>query len=311
VHTDQITSGAVFVADPNQPGVIANPFGAYIPTSAERTYNDVLPSLNLAYDITQDVVARFAAAKVMSRPDFTDMVPRTTLNVGALTGSAGNPNIDPYRANQADLSFEWYPNKDTAYSLAFYYKDIKSFIVDKPVAEILPFSGDSAPSAVCTTVSANLFNCPYTVNVRSNGGGGKLKGVELGITQPIWNGFGLQANYTYSDATLDSGDPFPGNSKNTYNFTGFFENSLVSARLSWTQRSDFFVTFDRTSNLFETANTSLDAAASVNVTKYLALTAEAQNLTDSKIVQYADYLSHPRAIYDNGRVYFAGVKLRF
>jgi iron complex outermembrane receptor protein len=311
VHTDQITTGAVFVADPNQPGVIANPFGAYIPTAAERTYNDVLPSLNLAYDITQDVVARFAAAKVMSRPDFTDMVPRTTLNVGALTGSAGNPNISPYRANQADLSFEWYPNKDTAYSLALYYKDIKSFIVDKPVAEVLPFSGDSAPSSACTTVSPNLFNCPYTVNVRSNGGGGKLKGVELGITQPIWGGFGLQANYTYSDATLDSGDPFPGNSKNTYNFTGFFENNLVSARLSWTQRSDFFVTFDRTSNLYETANTSLDAAASVNVTKYLAITAEAQNLTDSKIVQYADYLSHPRAIYDNGRVYFAGVKLRF
>ncbi len=169
----------------------------------------------------------------------------------------------------------------------------------------------SAPSAVCTTVSPNLFNCPYTVNVRSNGGGGKLKGVELGITQPIWGGFGVQANYTYSDATLDSGDPFPGNSKNTYNFTGFFENNLVSARLSWTQRSDFFVTFDRTTNLYETANTSLDAAASVNVTKYLAITAEAQNLTDSKIVQYADYLSHPRAIYDNGRVYFAGVKLRF
>jgi iron complex outermembrane recepter protein len=311
VHTDQITTGAVFVADPTQPGVIANPFGAYILTAAERTYNDVLPSLNVAYDVTNDIVARFAAAKVMSRPDFTDMVPRTTLNVGALTGSAGNPNIDPYRANQADLSFEWYPNKDTAYSLAFYYKSIKSFIVDKPIAEILPFTGQSAPSAACTTVSANLFNCPFTINERANGGGGKLKGVELGITQPIWRGFGLQANYTYSDATLDSGAPFPGNSKNTYNFTGFYENNLVSARLSWTQRSDFFVTFDRTSNLYETANTSLDAALSVNVTKWLAITGEAQNLTDSKIVQYADYLSHPRAIYDNGRVYFAGVKMRF
>ena len=48
-----------------------------------------------------------------------------------------------------------------------------------------------------------------------------------------------------------------------------------------------------------------------NVTKNVAVTFEAQNLTDAKITQYADYLSHPRAIYDNGRVYFAGVKLRF
>ena len=311
VHTDQITTGAVFVADTTLPGVIPNPFGAYIPTAAERTYNDALPSFNLAYDITNDLIARVAAARVIARPDFTDMVPRTTLNVGALTGSAGNPNIDPYRADQGDLSIEWYPNKDTAYSLALYYKRIKSFIVDKPTNETLPFTGQSAPSTACTTVAPNQFECPFVINVRSNGGGGRLKGVELAITQPIWGGFGLQANYTYSDATLDSGAPFPGNSKNTYNFTGFFENSLVSARVSWTQRSNFFVTFDRTSNLDEAAVTSLDAALSVNLTKWLAVTAEAQNLTDSKIVEYSDYLSHPRAIYDNGRVYFAGVKLRF
>ena len=310
-RTEQITTGAQFVADATLPGVVQNPFGAYIPVTAERTYNDVLPSLNVAYDLTDQVVARFAAAKVMARPDYTDMVPRVLLNTGALTGTAGNPNIDPYRANQADLSFEWYPDKDTAYALAFYYKDIKSFIVDKPTQQILPFTGQSAPAAACTTVAPNEFNCPFTINVRSNGGGGKLKGVELAITQPIWGGFGLQANYTYSDATLDSGEPFPGNSKNTYNFTGFFENDLLSARLSWTQRSDFFVTFDRTSNLDEAALTSLDASVAVNVTKWLALTAEAQNLTNAKVVEYSDVLSHPRAIYENGRVYFAGVKLRF
>jgi iron complex outermembrane receptor protein len=310
VHTDQITTGAAFVADTTLPGVIPNAFGAFIETAAERTYNDVLPSLNLAYDVTNDIVARFGAAKVMSRPDYTDMAPRVILNTGALTGTAGNPNIDPYRAKQADLSIEWYPNKDTAYALAFYYKKLDSFIVDKPTSQVLPFTGQSAPAAACTTVSPNLFNCPFAINVRSNGGGGKLKGVELAITQPVWGGFGLQANYTYSDATLDSGAPFPGNSKNTYNFTGFFENNLVSARLSWTQRSNFFVTFDRTTNLYEGALTSLDAALSVNVTKNISVTAEAQNLTDAKVIQYSDVLSHPRAIYDNGRVYFAGVKLK-
>ena len=56
---------------------------------------------------------------------------------------------------------------------------------------------------------------------------------------------------------------------------------------------------------------SLDASAAYNVTNYLAVTFEAQNLTDAKVVQYDNTLSNPRAIYDNGRVYFAGVKLRF
>jgi iron complex outermembrane receptor protein len=267
--------------------------------------------MNLTYDVTHDFLVRFAAAKVMSRPDFIAQVPLVSLNPGSLSGTAGTPNITPYRAWQEDLSFEWYPNNDTAYTLAFYYKDLKSFIVDNPVAEILPFTGQSAPNAACVTVSPNLFNCPFNVNHKANSNGGTLKGVELGITQPIWGGFGLQANYSYSDATLRSGDPFPGNSKNTYNFTAFFENQLLSARVSWTQRSNFFLTFDRSSNLFETALTSLDMAASVNVTNYLAVTFEAQNLTDAKISAYDNTLSNPSALYDNGRVYFAGVKLKF
>ena len=309
VRTNQITSGAVFA---NVPGAINSPFGAFLPTQVDRNYTDTLPSLNVAYDVTKDIVVRFAAAKVMARPDYTDIVPRVNLNIGALSGTAGNPNLDPYRATQEDLSIEWYPDRDTAYTLALYYKDVKSFIVDNPVNEVFPIQSQTPPNAGCSaTATPNLFNCPFTVNVRSNGGGGKLKGVELGLTRPIWGGFGVQANYTYSDASLDSGDPVPGNSKNTYNITGFFENKLLSARLAYSYRSNFFVSFDRTTHLDESALKSLDASVAANITDNFAVTFEGLNLTDAKIVQYADVLSHPRAIYDNGRVYFAGVKMRF
>jgi len=275
------------------------------------SYNDVLPSMNLTYNVTENFLARFAAAKVMSRPDFIDMVPVVSLNPGSLSGTAGNPNIKAYRAWQEDLSFEYYPDKNTAYTLALYYKDLKSFIVDQPQQEFLNFTGQQAPAAICTTISANLFNCPFTVDHKVNSDGGTLKGVELGITQPVWGGFGVQANFTYSDATLRSGNPFPGNSKHTYNFTGFFENDLFSARVSWTQRSEFFLSFDRNSELSEGALTSLDAAASWNATKWMAVTFEAQNLTDAKVTQFDTVRSNPVAIYDNGRVYFAGVKFRF
>jgi iron complex outermembrane receptor protein len=310
-HTQENTTGAQFVANPNLPGVIPSLFGAYIPVTATKSYNDILPSLNVAYDVTKEVVVRFAAAKVMARPDYTDMVPRVILNTGALSGTAGNPNIDPYRATQEDLSIEWYPNKDTAYTLAIYNKNLKNFIVDNPTTQILPFSGKVAPNALCTAAGPNLFNCPFAIDVRANGGNGTLRGVEAGLTQSIWGGFGVQANYTYSDAKLDSGNPFPGNSKDTYNLVAYFENPLISARLAYTFRSHFFLSFDRTSNLDEAALKSLDASFAWNVTNYAAVTVEAQNLTDAKVVQYDDVLSHPRAIYNNGRVYYAGVKLRF
>ena len=157
----------------------------------------------------------------------------------------------------------------------------------------------------------NLFNCPFTINRRANGGGGTFQGVEFSVTQPIAMGFGVTGNYTYSDAETDSGDPMPGNSKDTFNLSGYFENERVSARLSYTYRSDFFVTFDRSTPLNQKALESVDASVVVNVLDNVALTFDALNLTNEKIEQFAGTELRPRAIYDNGRVYYAGVRLKF
>jgi len=307
VRTEQTSSGAVS----SPAGAVANPFGNYDPISVERTYTDVLPSLNVAYTVQDDVILRFALAKVMARPDFTDIAPRASLNIGALTGSTGNPNIDPYRANQADVSLEWYPDQNSVLALGLYYKDVKSFVTDTSTTQVFPIQ-TSTPSGLCTpSTQAGIFNCPFTVNIRSNGGGGKIKGAELSGTKPIWGGFGVQANYTYTDAKADNGDPLQGTSKDQYNIAGYFENARFSARLAYTYRSDFFVAFDRSTQLNQESLESLDASAAVNITENVALTFDAVNLTDDKIVQYATDTFRPRAIYDNGRIYFAGARVKF
>lgn len=308
VRTEQTSEGAQVRTD----GAIENPFGRYNALKVERTYDDVLPSLNVAYDLTDQWVLRFAAAKVMARPDFTDVAPRSSLNIGALTGSSGNPSLDPYRANQADLSVEWYRDNDSVIAAALYYKDVKSFITDRPVVQNVTIQ-TGTPAASCTPAAggANLFNCPFTINQRSNGGGGKIQGLELSVTQPIWGGFGINGNYTYSDAEADSGDPLPGNSEDTFNLAAYYENQLMSARLSYTYRSEFFVTFDRSTQLNQKALESVDASIVVNVLDNVAVTLDGINLTDEKIEQYATLESRPRAIYENGRIFYAGVRLKF
>ncbi len=39
----------------------------------DRTYTDVLPSFNIAWDITDTLVLRGAASKVIARPGYTDI----------------------------------------------------------------------------------------------------------------------------------------------------------------------------------------------------------------------------------------------
>jgi iron complex outermembrane recepter protein len=307
VVTDQTSRGNVV----SPTGSIVNPFGNYDPISVSRDYDDVLPSLNLAYDLTDETKLRFTAARVMTRPDFTDIAPRASLNPGALTGTSGNPDLDPYRANQADLAIEWYPDSDSIFALGLYYKDIESFITDNPVTLNFPVESATQPNAACTQIGPTSWDCPFLINQRTNGGGGRIYGAELAATMPIAGGFGVQANYTYSNAEADNGDPIPGNSENAFNLTAYFENERVSARLAYTYRSEFFVTFDRSTQLNQDDLKSLDASVSVNITDQLALTFDGVNLTNEEIVQFASDSFRPRAVYDNGRIYFAGARFKF
>ena len=316
IETRQRSTGFATDAAPgnNPSDEVSNAFGAFERVDVKRSYTDVLPSANFAFDLKDDLVLRFAAARTMARPDFTDVAPRVTLNPGALTGSGGNPAIDPYRANQFDVSVEWYPGEATILAAALFYKDIQSFITDQPSTEVFAIETQTPNLTRCTAAGGanpNLYNCQFSINRRANGGGGRIQGVELNAQAPLWNGFGVQANYTYSDAKASSGNPIPGNSKHQFNLIGYYENDRLSVRLAYSRRSKFFITFDRASPLNQDGLESLDASVNFNLTDNIALTLDAVNLTDEEIVQYSGSKSRPRAIYDNGRQVYGGVRLRF
>ncbi len=305
VQTDQTSSGNLI--DPL--GDIPNPFGTYTPVTVSRDYTDVLPSASFSYDLTDDILVRVAAAKVMARPDYTDVAPRTSLNPGALSGTAGNPDLDPFRANQLDLGIEYYPSDGAGYGATLFYKDVESFITNRPVEQFFDVQSAVSPAIACTPSGVNLFNCPFTINLRSNGGGGRIQGFELTAVQPVVGGFGFQGNYTFADSEASNGDPLPQSSKDQFNLTGYFENDELSARLSYTYRSEFFVTFDRTTPLNQKAFRTLDAAISYQINDHVSLSFDGVNLTNEKIEQFAGEEFRPRAVYDNGRIYYFGVRL--
>jgi len=312
VRTDQTSRGNQLFASNPPPGSISNPFGNYLPISVKKHYTDFLPSANVAFDLNPKMVLRFAAARTMARPDYTDIVPRVSLNPGALTGSGGDPNVKPFRADQYDVSFEWYPDRETIVAAALYYKDIQSYILNTTTQEIFPIQTDTPDLSRCTLVTApNTYNCLFDINRRTNGSGGSNKGFELQVSRPIWGGFGVIANYTYSDAKANNGDPIPGNSKHAFNVTGYYEKGPASARLSYTYRSKFFIDIDRASPLNQKSTSSLDASASWKLTRNFWITADAINLTNEKIEQYSGSTVRPRAIYDNGRQFYIGARFRY
>ncbi len=309
VKTETTSEGAQL----SPTGSVANLFGAFDPLSVESDYTDVLPSLNLTYSINDNTLARFSAAKVITRPDFTDITPRSSLNPGALSGTSGNPDIDPFEANQFDATIEYYPTEDSTFAAAVFYKDVTSFVTNELSNQTLQLSAQSSPNAACTAAGApNLFNCPFAINQRANGQGGSVFGVELAAVVPLANGFGLQANYTYVDSEDDeTGLPLPGTSEDSFNGSFFYEGERFSAKLAYNYRSDFFITIDRSTPLSQEAVGFVEASISYNITDNLTATIEGVNLTDETIRQFGANETQHRATYKNGRVIYAGLSYSF
>jgi iron complex outermembrane receptor protein len=210
---------------------------------------------------------------------------------------------------------EWYHGKDEILSGALFYKDIQSFITDRPVQQAHLIQTNTPNLSLCTpaftTEFPNRYSCQFTINQRVNGGGGTVKGLEVNGLQKLGRGFGVQANYTYSDAKAD--DPqleIPGNSKHSGNLMGFYDSERFGARLAYSYRSEFFVTFDRSTRLNQASMKSLDGSLAFNLFRGVAVTVDGVNLTDEKIVQYASDRFRPRGVYHNGRYYFVGLRFQ-
>lgn len=375
---------------------------AYFPNTAKRTYDDVLPSVNLKVEISPEVIARFAASKAIALPDIGDLRnytnigtigttfsfeepywgpnrphpltpidPRTgtphvsglpasidpatgqpmfnssgdpvylvdgepatqqrivdpdSINFAGFNGSSGNPFLMPMESNQFDASIEWYFNKVGSLTFSYFYKDLNNFFVNGAYEREFtnPESG----------VTQNVF-----VTGPANGGKGKMEGFELGYQQfydmlpAPWDGFGIQANYSYIEASgvpnsTRSGEqeeglsfaneiPLQGQSDHTANFVLMYDKNDWSLRLAYNWRSEYLLTArDVITGLpvYNDDSGFLDGSIFYNVTDNIQVGFQGVNLLNTETrtyMQVDDNLKLGRSWFVNDRRYTFLVRANF
>jgi len=285
VMTDQSSAGFTGVGN-----------GVFLPNSFSKDYNDWLPSFNFAMDVADDVVVRLSASRTMARANFASLASFVELDNTTNSGNGGNPNLDPYRASNFDLSAEWYLGNESLLAVTLFYKDVRSFIV-----------GQSSPEQHLDTNSGQTET--FDVTRPRNGAGGEIQGSELTYQTSLWGGFGLQANYTYADGSTDEGLQLPFSSKHTINLTPYYDNGTINARLTYGWRSKYFREIGRNGVAVTTDEyAQLDAAFGWRLTRNIELTAQILNMLDETHYEYAGDESRLLNLYKNGRRYFAGVR---
>jgi iron complex outermembrane receptor protein len=100
--------------------------------TVDRSYDDWLPSMNVALFPMKDFIIRGAVAKVITRPTLGNLTPGGTVDGFNYRITFGNPFLDPFRATAYDLAFEWYFAPQSIASVALFKKDIESFPVSVP-----------------------------------------------------------------------------------------------------------------------------------------------------------------------------------
>ncbi|GMV30377.1 MAG: TonB-dependent receptor [Rhodanobacteraceae bacterium] len=297
-------------------------------TTVEREYSDTLPSMNLVWDLSDDLLLRVGAAKVMSRPGLGNLTPGVSVSVsgGNRVVSGGDPFLDPFRAKTFDLGLEWYFAPESVLGAAFFYKDIESFV--QTSRETRPFNTSGLPASLLEGTGAAPTD-DFQFNIPTNTPGGKLRGVELSYQQPFtflpgfWSNFGAILNYTYVDSKIQyvtsTGanslkTDLTGLSKNAYNATLYYEKDRFSARVSTAYRNGYLTTVPgRNNNDMEgtKGTTNVDFMATWKMNDHVEFTVEAVNLTDEYNDQWVDSVGDRSSVYDHtGREFFIGVRFR-
>jgi len=297
----------------------------YTLSSLDKTYTDFLPSFNIAWDITDSLVLRGAASKVIARPGYTSIAYPGGLSYiseeysndrrvagGTDTpgwyGSGSNKNLEPFEAVQFDLGLEWYFKPGSAAGVALFRKNVDNFTV--------PVVRDQQMTVGGQTVTVQKYA------TEANGRDGVSQGVEVYGQYTFDMGFGVQANYTYNDTNLASivldgeeigASPLVGSAKNQANVTVFYENDKILARASYNRRGEVVGGLNNGLTTYTKPYDQLDLNVAYNITPDWTVTASVLNATKSELQSYIGSDSQARLlsnIYAGRQLYF-GVNWKF
>ena len=294
-------------------------------------YTDTLPSLNLNFQISDNDVIRFAAAKVIGRPPVGQMKggagswnggadPQTGL-IEYNVWTNGTPYLDPFRATQLDLSYEHYFEDGGAVTAAIFWKDIDS-LVEGPTQ----FTDVAAEDIGIIVPDGQFLNIYQTY--LNNDKGGYIRGIELAATKTfdmlpgLLSGLGASASYSYTESETQVGGgafynedlPLPGLSENVFSATVFWDYERFSSHINMRYRDEFVQNLPipgAGSPTLAQPYTTVDAQMSYSFDNGFSVVLSGNNLTDEEnVIEYG--VDGAFGEYKQfGRQYYVGVNYQY
>lgn len=150
-------------------------------------YDGYYPSLHLTYNATSNLLFRAAYAKTYGKPDYINVIPNTTITENDVSENAdpsilrgsitvSNPELKPWKADNFDLSAEYYTDSGGVFSVGAYRKNISNFHDDLVTL---------ATAADLELLDLDPRYEGWELRTTVNGGDARVDGVEFNIRQSL------------------------------------------------------------------------------------------------------------------------------
>ena len=289
-----------------------------VPLTVGRSYTNYLPNAHINWDLSEDKKIRFSFSTGISRPTYDEARAAADISVTGESIVGGNPFLEEETSWGVDAAYEWYFDEASIFAFTLFHRSIDNVISESNEKVLGTLYSDAAESGDLWDLSGF-----------GNGRDGELKGIEVSFTGRLDNymdgflsGFGVEANLTSvsSEYTLPSGVTLqlPGQSDLTYNFSVFYEDHGLSARLSYrfrdawldeTESAGVFglaegVYWDEQTRLDLSVRYSLEAFTGYNASLFLNM----NNITDETDIRYTARAWNPNQVESYGKRYLVGVR---
>ena len=321
IHT-ALTITQDLVGDPGQYGLEPASAGTQV---TRRSYNDVLPALNLSLRITDKLTLRLAASKNMMPLDLSQWGGGLQLGYSLLETkngpiyqvsqgtSTGNPALNPWRSTNYGLSAEYYIDSTSMIGLELFRINVDSFIESGAVTNCTLPDEDGVVRGHCIAITEPL-----------QGSGNSIQGAEFDYRQgftflPGWlSNTGLEFNATYAPSNTGETDlaghkvPFQDNSTESGNFILWYQDKRFQTRVAYNYRSKRAVQDSvggiQGLEMYEAPQRYLDAEIAYKFDKHLEVFVNGTNLTNEVQRYYLTWTDQPAHTTFSERMYLVGVR---
>ena len=292
---------------------------SYLPEARGGDYDKILPSANVSYNLTDQLLLRAAASRSLSRPNFNALIAKSIekTTVDGIFIDEGNPDLKPRESNNYDLSVEWYFSKNALLAAAVFRKDLKNEILR--TTTLTKTTSGGVDTAVTTRTWRNISQA-------------SIDGVELAFTDTKLaflprqlDGLGVQMNLTLlsmqtpsvtmNDNTLRKIPSLLESPKMTFNASLLYQVGKLSARVSYKHTGPIMYLLDTSSSSLDRYTRSsdrYDAQLRYQFNHRWGLTLDGKNLTNARVNRFIGPTADVRREEgDSGRSGFVGVNYLF